>query len=284
MNQACTDSSLFGPILSTVSSLRPALSRTHLVVLGSVAALVGALFGFWWWRSRQPIHRLRGPNLVFWAWERPEDLRFLDPQKEAVGFLAATVELLPDRVKIYPRMQPLLLASGTQLMAVVRIYSHPGLPASLDAAQLNQTLDALLAATHQPQVTALQIDFDARSSERAFYSQLLAELRSRLGSAYPISITALASWCIGDRWIHNLPVDEAVPMLFSMGNEQIVISHYLSWHPFFPEPLCRGSVGLSTGEWLPSQVRHQTRVYVFSRDAWTQQSVNTIRSRLSGKF
>jgi hypothetical protein len=73
-------------------------------------------------------------------------------------------------------------------------------------------------------------------------------------------------------------------MLFSMGNEQLVISHYLSWHPSFPEPLCRGSVGLSAGEWVPNQVRHQTRVYVFSSDAWTQQSVNTIRSRLSGKF
>jgi hypothetical protein len=79
-------------------------------------------------------------------------------------------------------------------------------------------------------------------------------------------------------------VDEAVPMLFSMGNEQLVIRHYLSWHASFPEPLCRGSVGLSTGEWLPNQVRHQTRVYVFSSDAWTKQSVNTIRSRLSGEL
>ena len=32
-------------------------------------------------------------------------------------------------------------------------------------------------------------------------------------------MTALASWCLSDRWISDLPVDEAVPMLFQMGPE-----------------------------------------------------------------
>ena len=33
------------------------------------------------------------PLLVLWAWERPEDLRFLDPIRVGVAFLAATVRL-----------------------------------------------------------------------------------------------------------------------------------------------------------------------------------------------
>jgi Protein of unknown function (DUF3142) len=248
--------------------------------------LVCALFCLvaiaWSWRTHQKPHRLQGPNLVFWAWERPEDLRFLNPKKEAVAFLASSVELLPDGVRVYRRMQPLLLGPGTQLIAVVRVYSHANAPASLDSVQLNELLNTAVAASAQPQVSELQIDFDARSSERSFYSHFLSELRHRLGPSYPISITALASWCIGDRWIRDLPVNEAVPMLFSLGQEESAVRQYLSSHSSFPEPHCRRSVGLSTGEWSPNAIHSQTRVYVFSHEAWTRKNVELVRSRLSG--
>jgi hypothetical protein len=176
------------------------------------------------------------------------------------------------------------LAPGTQLIAVVRVYSHSEAPASLDSAQQEKILQTVQAATALPHVSGLQIDFDARSSERSFYSQILTELRRHLGLSYPISITALASWCIGDRWIHDLPVNEAVPMLFSMGLEESSFRQYLKTHSSFPEPLCRGSVGLSTDEWFREQIHWQTRVYVFSSTAWTPESVKSVRSRLSGGF
>src|SRR6202007_1696684 len=176
----------------------------------------GLLWAAWFHYVHRSVHRLQGPRLVYWAWERPEDLRLLNPQTEAVAFLASSVELLPDSTRIYPRRQPLFLPPGIPLVAVVRIYSHSDKPAALDPEQVSETLQTLLKATRERAVVALQIDYDARVSERAFYSQLLTELRRKLGPTYPISITALASWCIGDRWIRDLPVNEAVPMLFSM--------------------------------------------------------------------
>jgi hypothetical protein len=225
-------------------------------------------------------HRLKGPRLVFWAWEQREDLRFLDPRTDGVAFLTSTVELLPDSVRVEPRMQPLYLPPGIQVVAVVRIFSHDDKPARLTADQMSETLQALLVATREPAVSALQIDFDARQSERGFYSRLLSELRQRLGPAYPISITALVSWCIGDRWIHNLPVDEAVPMLFSMGSEEALIRNYLSSTGTFPEPLCRGSLGISTREWWPNPVHTRTRVYVFHPGPLTRETVEDIRQRI----
>src|SRR5271155_1014103 len=33
------------------------------------------------------------PNVTFWAWERPEDLRFLRPDQASVAFLAKTIFL-----------------------------------------------------------------------------------------------------------------------------------------------------------------------------------------------
>ena len=68
-------------------------------------------------------------------------------------------------------------------------------------------------------VGAIQIDFDAVTSERNFYRQLLEDLRQQLPDNVPLSITALASFCIGDPWIKDLPVDEAVPMMFRMGTD-----------------------------------------------------------------
>jgi len=238
------------------------------------------LWAAWFHFAYRPVHRLQGPRLVYWAWERPEDLRLLNPKTEAVAFLASSVELLPDSIRIQPRAQPLYLPPEIQLVAVVRIYSQADKSPALNAVQLSETLKAVLRAIRQPAVSALQIDFDARVSERAFYSQLLAELRRQLGPAYPISITALASWCIGDRWIRDLPVNEAVPMLFSMGPDEALIRQYLSSVDTFSEPLCRGSLGISTGEWWPNPVHTRTRVYVFNQAPWTREMVESVRSRI----
>jgi hypothetical protein len=196
------------------------------------------------------------------------------------AFLASSVELLPDSIRVIPRMQPLYLPQGIQLIAVVRIYSHADKPAMLSEEQFNETLQTFLAASKLPYVYALQIDFDARVSERAFYSRLLTELRRKLGRVYPISITALASWCIGDRWIRDLPVNEAVPMLFSMGSEEALVHHYLAFSDTFPEPLCRRSLGISIGEWWLDPVHSRTRVYVFSQMPWTREAVENVRSRI----
>ncbi len=257
----------------------PSARRRTLRLLGLLGIPV-LLWGAWFHYADRPVHRLSGPRLVYWAWERPEDLQLLDSRTEGVAFLASSVELLADSVRIFPRMQPLLLPPGIQVVAVVRIYSHPAAPAELNPRQLSETLQVALHSAHLPNVAALQIDFDARDSERDFYSRLLAELRSQLGPAYPISITALASWCIGDRWIHELPVNEAVPMLFSMGPDEPLIRHYLASVNTFPEPLCRGSLGISTGERWPNPVRSGTRVYVFHQQPWTREAVENIRSRL----
>ncbi len=234
----------------------------------------------WFHYGYRPEHRLEGPRLVYWVSEGPEDLRFLEPKTEAVALLAISVDLLQDSVRVQPDMQPPSLPSGIQMVAVVRIVSHADKPPALNAEQRSETLQALLAATHEPGASVLQIDFDARLRERAFYSQLLRELRQRLGPAYPISITAPASWCIGDRWIRDLPVNEVVPLLFSMGSEEALLRSYFSSTGTFPEPLCRGSLGISTSDWWPNPVRSRTRVYVFDQAPWTRQAVEDVRSRI----
>src|SRR6266480_2856196 len=71
-------------------------------------------------RSREAPH---SPSLFLWAWERPERLDFIDPEKVGVAFLAKTLSLQSDRVVSRPRLQPLTVPPGTSITAVARIES-----------------------------------------------------------------------------------------------------------------------------------------------------------------
>lgn len=209
------------------------------------------------------------PSLVLWAWERPEDLRFLDPTKVGVAFLAGTVRLGPKGMSYRPRMQPLQVARETKLVAVVRIETAGR--AALGHEIARQVAREIARAARLPAVVAIQVDFDATVSERAFYRELLLELRRQLPPSMPISITALASWCIGDRWMTGVPIDEAVPMLFRMGVGRADVTNWMRSGHEFREPACRTSLGISLDERWP-QVRAERRVYAFSPSPWTERS------------
>jgi hypothetical protein len=198
------------------------------------------------------------PRVFVWAWERPEDLTWLDARAVGVAYLARTVCPRKDGVSVRPRMQPLRVPPNTVLMAVVRVESN----GRASGANVARTSRAIADAAGQPGVRALQVDFDAVVSERAFYRALLQDVRRRLPPQMPLSITALASWCEDDGWIAGLPVAEAVPMLFRMGPD-----HYSAGSDLRGE-LCRSSVGISIDE-LPSRIPSGRRVYVFNPRAWS---------------
>ena len=198
------------------------------------------------------------PPIFIWAWERPEKLDFIDTDRVGVAFLAKTLRLEGDRVVTKPRLQPLELAPGTKLIAVVRIESdYP----TLSSTQLNKTADEI---TKLSALSAVQIDFDATVSERDFYRALLTRVRHDLPPNVSLSITALASWCAGDNWLDDLPVDEAVPMLFRMGRDRGLRR--------FDPPICRHSAGVSTDELITAP--DVDRLYIFSPNPWSRDSLN----------
>jgi len=223
------------------------------------------------------------PRVILWAWERPEDLRFLDQQERPTGvaFLARTLYLRGADVIIRPRFQPLRVSPATPLMAVVRIEPQRDGRLKLSPDQARQAAQEIAEAAKLPRVSALQVDFDAVRSERAFYRQLLIDLRHEVPAAIPISITALASWCMDDDWITGLPVDEAVPMLFRMGVDQGNVMAFLSHQREFNTALCRESLGISTDEPL-SNLPQGKRVYIFSDKSWSEASLLAAKSGIAG--
>lgn len=237
--------------------------------------LLGLLAG-----CRPTPPRLRGmPTRILWAWESPQDLRFL-ARGEGVAFLAGELHLEGSGHRWVPRRNPLRVNPGTWLMAVLRVEARE---AALDEGQARAFMERALALLALPGVRGLQLDFDARASQRPFYARVLRELRSRMPEALPLTMTALASWCLDDPWIVQSGlerwVDEAVPMLFRMGPEGPALRRRLQEGTDFTGTFTRSSLGLSTDEPLPDRPRGR-RTYVFHPGPWTPQAWDRLRERL----
>lgn len=208
---------------------------------------------------------------MLWAWERPEDLTAFDPKEVGVAFLAQTLTLEKDKVSFRPRRQPLRTADGAYIVAVTRIETLKATESRplFSDTQIATVIGLVKDSLNRPNVKAVQIDFDAVVSERAFYRKLMKELRSALPEGTPLTMTALASWCLGDRWLGDMDVDEAVPMAFVMGADTDRIRAFLNSGNDWPEPLCRESYGFSIDEPAINAADKKRRVYFFKDSSWT---------------
>lgn len=208
------------------------------------------------------------PARVLWVWERPEDLRQVNPAITAVAVLETTLRLGAG-LDVVPRRQPLVLPVGVTRIAVVRIESGNAFAAHHDDdAMLAAAVRHLRHAAEQPGVAALQVDFDARRSERRFYGRLLSATRRAMPAGMPLEMTALASWCSNDDWIAGLPVNSATPMFFRMEPDRRLRSTQATEFRV-SEPLCRSSLGVSTTEPWPADTVGK-RTYLFADRGWKQ--------------
>jgi hypothetical protein len=218
------------------------------------------------------------PRLVLWAWDRDDDLRFLDIRDTGVAFLAATLTLRGEEVILSPRHNPLTLPEGVVRVAVAHVESDRAVPPILSGEQLRRFVAALAAVSDEVPHHVLQVDYEAVASQRAFFIDAIAALRRRLPQA-AISVTALASWCFNESWTGQLAADEVVPMLFRMGYDGRRVRARLANGDDFRGAECRSSLGVSTDE-LPDALPGGRRVYVFSPRRWTPETYQIIRTRI----
>ena len=249
--------------------------KTKLPILMLAAALQLTTVSCTKVANRNRVDENSFPQTILWAWERPEDLEFLDPREFAVAFLAQTLTLKGNEVAWDPRRQPLKVHPETRLIAVTRIESQKpkNTAAAWTSTQREKLVELVLRTRELKNVAAIQIDFDAATSEREFYRSLLHELRNRLPDNVPLSMTALASFCVGDRWLDDLPVDEAIPMMFRMGADDKTIRSFLANGKDFTEPICRRSYGFAVDEPLAMNFDRSRRKYIFNVRAWTEEDV-----------
>jgi hypothetical protein len=257
---------------------QPLSKNLILLVTGATILVASLIFGITKVRSvmsdrKATSSRLeRMPQVMLWAWERPTDLRFIDPKDTGVAFLAQSIRLHFGEVEMRPRLQPLNLPEGVSVMAVARVETDKP---ELSSQQREKLAGAIANMVRLPNVSNIQLDFDATKSERAFYRDLIVDVRRRLPDDVSLSMTALASWCTYDDWLSDLPIDEAIPMLFRMAGDGKQIARRLDAGDDFIAPPCRHSYGISTDE-PRSGLSLARRLYVFNPDPWTESAVRAI--------
>lgn len=207
------------------------------------------------------------PATMLWAWERPEDLRWL-PRTTGVAYVATTLELAAATVRQRPRAYPLLVRADTVVVPVVHVDAAADAPPVLDARQREAIVGAVLAAAAGSAAHVVQLDFEVRRSQRVFLSGVVGDIRRRLPAGVALSVTALASWCAGDYWIGALAADEIVPMAFRMARDGERIRALLAERGGFVRPRCQGALGMATDE--PPLHMAAARRYFFSPRAWDQ--------------
>jgi hypothetical protein len=217
------------------------------------------------------------PRLAVWAWERPEDLRFLPNGVEAAaqsGFVVLTGDGVFARARRFP-----LRMAGEPTTAVVHVQIDPRRRLVWSPRQRAEAAQAVLALARQPWARRVQVDFEVRRSQRQVLLDLLGDVRAGLPRGMPLSMTAIASWCETETWLNRAPVDEIVPMLFRMGSGGVGLRAKLAAGGDFALPACRSAYAVSTDERLVRAPAGR-RIYLFSPRSWTAQSFETLRRRI----
>jgi hypothetical protein len=218
------------------------------------------------------------PQLMLWAWDRDDDLRFIDAGDTGVAYLAATLTLRGEDVVLAARHNSLTLPPGVHRVAVVHVETDRAAPPVQSSAQLGRLVEAIAAVDEAVPHRVLQVDYEAPASQRAFLIDAIVALRARLPGA-AISVTALASWCFNENWTGWLDADEIVPMLFRMGYDGRRLRAHLAGGGDFRGAQCRSSLGVATDE-LPAALPPGKRVYAFSPRRWTPETYQMIRARM----
>ncbi|WP_445286669.1 hypothetical protein [Variovorax atrisoli] len=213
---------------------------------------------------------------LLWVWDRPQLFASL-PEATGVAYLHATVRLSGTESRTSWRQWPLRVAPGATVVPVVHVALDNLSPSPLDDAQ-QQAIAAAIehAATHGNRSGWVQLDFEARRSQREAYVALLRRLQPLRQGGMRISATALASWCMDDPWLPAGLLDEIVPMYFRMGGESARIRQRLGTTGKAAVPACRDAAGLMLGEDWPA-LRDMKRRYVFRAGSWKNEDFEKLQ-------
>lgn len=186
------------------------------------------------------------PETWWWYWDRPAHQLPAPPPGVGAAVVVRHVLLAGEAVQVQPRRSALALPGGTPAMPVVHVEVDPARPMTGSVAQRDALRDVLLAVARQGRPDWVQLDFEARPSQRAFWRAVVDATHAALPAGVRLSVTALASWCHGDRWLTGAPVDEVVPMYFRLGRARTTFEQRSA--EATPEPLCRQAHGLADDE------------------------------------
>ena len=158
------------------------------------------------------------PDEVWWYWDRPATQ--LPTPAPGVGAAVVTTHIIfsGEGFVRQPRRSALHLPSDVPTVPVIHVEVDPARPFAGNAAQRDALRDAVVDVVGRGGSTRwVQLDFEARRTQRGFWRAAVEAIKAALPPGFRLSVTALASWCYGDRWLGDVPADEIIPMYFRLG-------------------------------------------------------------------
>lgn len=207
------------------------------------------------------------PARIAWLWDGAAMPAWSAPE---AAVLVNNILLSGERIYTRRRMTRARLAAGTRVTPLLHVEVSTVLPPR-DIEESRQIIvDAMLAAARASTSGWVQLDMEARPSQRLFYLSLVAQLRRMLPPDIKLSVTALTWWCRAPGWLDDLAADEVVPMFFRMGKDSARLRALIVDDGGALHPRCRaGSAGFSPQEPWPASVQQRYhRSYWFDYHAW----------------
>jgi hypothetical protein len=204
---------------------------------------------------------------VAWLWDEALLPAWSAPE---AAVLQRHILLSGDNALTRPRRRWPAMPAFTRVTPVVHVEVSTVNPPIDIESRRPMIVRAMLEAAGASTSGWVQLDMEAKPSQREFYRSLVRELRDRLPADVKLSVTALAWWCRSPAWLDNLAADEVVPMFFRMGRDKVRLRAIIEQSPVTLHASCRaGSAGFSPQEPFAPQVRERYRkTYWFDRHAW----------------
>ncbi|GJJ02004.1 hypothetical protein RugamoR64_25420 [Duganella rhizosphaerae] len=204
---------------------------------------------------------------VAWLWDEALLPAWSTPE---AAVLQRHILLTGDTARTRPRMRQPAMPGATRVTPVLHVeVSTVNPPQDMEASRA-MIVRALLDAAAASSSGWVQLDMEAKPSQREFYRSLVKQLRGALPPQIKLSVTALAWWCRSPAWLDGLAADEVVPMFFRMGRDSASMRAIVEQSPATLHASCRAdSAGFSPQEPFTPQVAARYRkTYWFDRHAW----------------
>lgn len=209
----------------------------------------------------------RPTRTIAWLWDGATQPAW---SADEVAVVVGHYLLQGDQLKFRPRMHAPLLSAGTRITPVVHVELGLARPPT-DLSRHKQVLvDAVVNAGRTSTSGRVQLDMEARPSQREFYLELVKDIRRVLPADTKLSVTALAWWCRSNVWMGDLAADEVVPMYFRMGRDSAELRYTLETSPARLHPRCTSdAAGFSAQEPFDEAVTYRyARAYWFDNRRW----------------
>lgn len=204
---------------------------------------------------------------IAWLWDGAQ-LPAWSQDRAAV--LEQHILLSGESVLLRSRARQPALAEGTQVTPVLHVeVSTVNPPRDIETSRA-VILRGMRAMARRSSSGWVQLDMEAKPSQRDFYRSLVRQIRAELPPSLRLSVTALAWWCRSPAWLDDLGADEVVPMFFRMGRDGPAMRRIIEDRPQALHASCRGaSAGFSPQEPFTSQtVQRYANTYWFDMHAW----------------